>query len=462
MTTVTREGTGDINDMSATELARLVRRGEVSPVALVESSLERIAGDRTNAVVTIVEDALDRARGAERALTRGESLGPLHGLPFTAKDVLDTAGTRATAGSRLLEFHVPATDAPAVAAMRAAGAILVGKTNCPEFALEPQTANPLFGETRHPLDPRLGPGGSSGGCAAAVAGRLTPLSLGTDYGGSVRFPAHCTGIVGLRPTPGAVPAGGQCPAPPPRSPRERFSLVGPLARTVDDVALVLGAFAAPVPRSGDPRAEAGGPRRCAWALGEGTVTVRADLVAVVEEAAALLAAAGYEVVEAAPPGFEHAQPLFGALRATDDYADLAHIARGHRDELTPRIRGLLDGVTPVDAAAVAALDESVRALRAGVLDFLEHHRVLLLPVAAVPAFPSGSTELDVDGVHHVVNDMTILAPCRAVSLLGLPALSVPAGVSRDGLPVGVQVVGRPGREDEVLEVGRTLERATGG
>jgi Asp-tRNA(Asn)/Glu-tRNA(Gln) amidotransferase A subunit family amidase len=427
----------------------------VSPVELVESSLERIAGDWTNAVVTIVDDALERAREAERKLTRGEDLGPLHGLPFTAKDVLDTAGTRTTAGSRLLEFRVPATDAPAVAAMRAAGAILVGKTNCPEFALEPQTANPVFGTTRHPLDPRLGPGGSSGGCAAAVAGHLTPLSLGTDYGGSVRFPAHCTGVVGLRPTPGAVPAGGQCPAPPPGSPRTRFSLVGPLARTVDDVALVLGAF-------GAPAADAGGPRRCAWARGEGTVTARADLVAAVEHAAALLSSAGFEVVEAAPPGFDRAQPLFGALRATDDYADFGRLARDRDGELTPRIRELLDGVTPVDATAVVALDESVRALRAGVLEFLEHHRVLLLPVAAVPAFASGSTDLDVDGVHHVVNDMTILAPCRAVSLLGLPALSVPAGASRDGLPVGVQVVGRPGRDDEVLDVGRTLELAARG
>jgi len=440
-------------DWSAARIAAAVKRREVSPVEIVEACLDRIAHDRTNAVVTVVDDALERARDAERAVMRGDETGPLHGVPFTAKDVLDTEGTRTTAGSRLLARHVPRRDAPAVATMRSAGAILVGKTNCPEFALEPRAANPVFGTTRHPLDPALAPGGSSGGCAAAVAGRLVPISLGTDYGGSVRFPAHCTGTVGLRPTPGAVPAGGQRPAPPAGSPRARFSLVGPLARTVADVALWLRAARA-LPAGGrrDPE-----PVACAWTDGEGTVAVRADLVDAVARAATLLAAHGHRVTREAPPGLDAAQPLFGALRATDDYADLARLARGRERELTPRIRSLLDGVEPHDPGAAAALLASAVQLRARVCSFLDRYPVLLLPVAVVPAFATGSTELDVDGVRHVVDDMTILAPCRAVSLLGLPALSVPAGTSRDGLPVGVQVVGRPGREDQILAVAATLE-----
>jgi amidase len=285
-----------------------------------------------------------------------------------------------------------------------------------------------------------------------VARGLVPVSLGTDYGGSVRFPAHCTGILGLRPTPGAIPAGGQRPDPPPGSPRARFSLVGPLTRTLDDLDLVLDALS---PAPGVPTGA--GPRpRCAWANGDGTVAVRSDLVAAVERAACRLAGAGHEVEHASPPGFASAQPLFGELRATDDYADLVRLARDREELLTSRIRGLLDGAKPPEPAVVAAIGARVDRLRADVLDFLDRFPILLLPVAAVPAFATGSTDLDVDGVHHVVNDMTILAPCRAVSLLGLPALSVPAGVSREGLPVGVQVVGRPGHEPEILAVARDL------
>lgn len=456
---VTRATADDISNWSARETAALVRTGAVSPVEVIDACLGRIDRDTTNAVVTIADDAMERARAAERAVVHGDPIGPLHGVPFTAKDVLDTAGTRTTAGSLLFEHHVPPTDATAVAVLRRAGAILVGKTNCPEFALEPQTANPVFGTTRHPRDPRLGPGGSSGGCAAAVAGGLVPLSLGTDYGGSVRFPAHCTGVVGLRPTPGVVPAAGQRPAPPAGTPRARFSLIGPIARTVDDMELVLTAFG---PGSPGPAPSTGAGvalPRCAWMQGEGRVAVRPDLVAAVERAAVTLAAAGHEVDAVAPPGFEDAQECFGRLRATDDYADLARLARGREELLTPRIRRLLDDAVPVIPATVAEIVARVDALRAGVLRFLDRYPVLLLPVAVVPAFPTGSRVLDVDGVRHVVDDMTILAPCRAVSLLGLPAVSVPVGSSREGLPVGVQVAGRPGHEPEVLAVARVLERA---
>jgi Asp-tRNA(Asn)/Glu-tRNA(Gln) amidotransferase A subunit family amidase len=313
----------------------------------------------------------------------------------------------------------------------------------------------VFGATRHPTDPTLGPGGSSGGCAAAVARRLVPFSLGTDYGGSVRFPAHCTGVVGMRPTPGIVPAGGQRPAPPPGSPRDQFSLVGPLARTVEDVASVIEVF---VP--GTAASAEGVPLpRCAWTDGDGTVAIRRDLVDAVERAADLLGGAGVEVVRDAPPGLELAHPLFGRLRATDDYADFARLARGRLNELTPRIRDLLAGAAPAVPDDVAELRAAVERLRAGFGSFLERYPVLLLPVAAVPAFSSDRVELDVDGVRHVVNEMTILAPSRAVSLLGLPALSVPAGTSRDGLPVGVQVVGRPGREDQIIAIARVIERA---
>ncbi|MDQ1433051.1 MAG: amidase, partial [Actinomycetota bacterium] len=323
--------------------------------------------------------------------------------------------------------------------------------------------NPVFGTTHHPQDSRLGPGGSSGGCAAAVAGGLTPLSLGTDYGGSVRFPAHCTGILGLRPTPGRIPTGGQRPAAPSGTPRDRFSLVGPLARTPLDLGLALAALdttsTAPVT---EPTADTDLPV-CSWAAGEGTVTVRADIAEVVERAASLLADAGYPMDAAAPTGLDRADPLFGELRATDDYADLAALAAGREDELTPRIRNLLAGAPAVpDRGRRERLLLEVDQLRATMLEFLRRSPILLLPVAAVPAFPVGSRELDVDGVRHVVDAMTILAPCRAISLLGLPALSVPVGRSRDGMPVGVQIVGRPGDDERLLGVAMVLARSGAG
>jgi Asp-tRNA(Asn)/Glu-tRNA(Gln) amidotransferase A subunit family amidase len=387
------------------------------------------------------------------------------GVPFTAKDVLDTAGLRTTAGSRLFRDFVPRDDAAAVAALRRAGAILVGKTNCPEFALEPQTANPVFGTTHHPQDYRLGPGGSSGGCAAAVATGLTPLSLGTDYGGSVRFPAHCTGIFGLRPTPGRIPTAGQRPAAPAGTPRARFSLVGPLARTPHDLGLVLAvldpASIGPVADRADRECAPDRPA-CAWATGEGTVAVRADVAALVERAASVLADAGYPTEAAVPVGLDRAHPLFGELRATDDYADLAVLAAGQEHELTPRIRNLLDEAPPApDGLGRERLWLEVEQLRATLLQFFVRFPILVLPVAVVPAFPVGSTVLDVDGVRHVVDAMTILAPCRAISLLGLPALSVPVGRSRDGLPVGVQIVTRPGDDERLLGVATTLARALG-
>jgi amidase len=258
-----------------------------------------------------------------------------------------------------------------------------------------------------------------------------------------------------------VPADGQRPAPPSGTPRAQFSLVGPLARTAGDVALALSVLASSPEL--DSATERDRTLRCTWATGEGTVVVRADVVAVLEHAARALAETGHVVAEGLPPGFERAQPLFGELRVTDDYADLAELVQGREADLTPRIRGLLDDAPPApDPATRDALLAELRDLRARVDALLEETPVLLLPVAVVPAFPTGSTTLDVDGRIHVVDAMTILAPCRAVSVLGLPAASVPAGVSRDGTPVGVQVVGRAGREDDVLAVAAELEAALGG
>ena len=223
--------------MPARELAGLIRAREVSPVEAVEAYLRRIesVNPALNAVVTLAPDALEHARESEAAVMRGEPLGLLHGVPLTVKDTIDVRGLRTTCGSRVRAEYVPEEDAPAVARLRAAGAIILGKTNCPEFALDYTSENPLFGRTNNPHDLERTPGGSSGGCAAAVAACLTAASLGSDLAGSIRIPAHFCGVAGLKPTAGRVPGGGHTP--PMSGLHSLGATLGPLARAVEDLEL---------------------------------------------------------------------------------------------------------------------------------------------------------------------------------------------------------------------------------
>ena len=266
----------------------------------IAAALARIEADRTGAVVTVCRDA---------ARTKPAPRGPLAGVPFTVKDVLATKGVPSQAGSRALAGHVPEDDAPAVARLRGAGAVMVGKTNCSELALTPWTGNPLFGETRHPFAPGRSPGGSSGGCAAAIAAGLVPLGLGTDYGGSLRLPAAACGIVALRPSPGRISAAGQLPPAPPQSPRAAFSIVGPLARDVTHLHAALGVLdpsrAMPLP---PPDALA------PVAIGAGDPLVRAAAEAL-----------GCPTGEP-PPFLAAAERCFTALRDLDTYDDLRPLA----------------------------------------------------------------------------------------------------------------------------------------
>src|SRR5437762_452182 len=326
--------------MSAGQLAAAIRRRELGPVEVGEAYARRIErlNPRLNAVVTQrLDEARAEAAALERRLAADEPGGPLAGVPYTAKDVLATAGLRTTSGSLLYRDHVPRADATAVARMRAAGAILLGKTNCPEFAMDLQTDNRVFGATRNPWDFDRTPGGSSGGDAAAVADGLAALGIGTDFGGSVRWPAHCTGLFGLRPSAGRVPGTGHLPAPssldpPPPSSAALYGqlhVVGPLARAVDDLELALWVLAGPDGR--DPHtvpvpledSRPIDPRQLplAWCDGEGTEPIRPDVIDAVEQAAACLARAGCDLARARPPGFEGAEPLFARLRGLDGMAE---------------------------------------------------------------------------------------------------------------------------------------------
>lgn len=460
--------------LPATELVALVRRRELSPLDVVRAHLDRI--DEVNPQLGAVVCLRDReaieaeARCAQRAVA-----GPLHGLPFTVKDSIATAGVRTTCGSRLLADHVPGTDATAVARMRAAGALLLGKTNCPEFALSMHTDNLLFGPTHNPLRDGVTPGGSSGGEAAAVAAGCSPLGLGTDYGGSLRWPAQCTGIVALRPTAGRVPGTGQLPSISDEEPvlpntlrlQGQLQVVGPLARTVGDLELALGVIAGADGSDGlappvelelsgtvDPR-----ELRVCWSDGGPEYAVRADVRDVVRDAAAALADLGLDVVEERPAGLERADALFLELRSMDGLDELSVLAGERQDMLGEQMRGLLEMPSLASVAEMQAANIERDSLRARVVRHFQERPILLWPVAALPAVDPLAQTYDVDGRSLTLWE---LGACnRAISLLGLPALAVTCGTSKEGLPVSVQVVGRPFAEHEVIAVGRLLERELG-
>lgn len=438
-----------MND-TATAIASDVRSRRRSAIDAVEAALDRAADDRCNAIVTLcAAEARREAAAIDHAIGEGRDPGLLAGVPFTVKDTIAAAGLRTTAGSRLFEHNVTEQDAACVARLRRAGAILVGKTNCPEFALQAHTDNLVFGATSHPDAPGMSPGGSSGGCAAAVGAGIVPLSIGGDYGGSVRYPASCTGVYGFRPGRGTVAANGTVPDPPPGTPRHAFQTVGPLARTIDDIALadsVLRELAGADAVNANVRV---GVVRGGWPVDEFGRDALERVVLSAESA-------GYQVSATEADPFVRATDLFDAWRATDRYDDLRALAAGREGALTPHIAGLISRGASADRAGLTPIAAEARALERIVAGLLELTPVIVLPVALVGVLALGATHVQIAGQTESIETLRILAPSRAISLLGLPALAVPAGVDSRGLPVGVQLVGRLGDEDALFSVARAL------
>jgi Asp-tRNA(Asn)/Glu-tRNA(Gln) amidotransferase A subunit family amidase len=483
--TKTHEG-GDsmaVADLAtAAEIAKAVSSREVRAGEIIDAYLRRLEDGNAyiNAVVTPTPDvAVADAQLIDRTLTRdaGESL-PLSGVPFTAKDVLAVGGVRTTAGSLLFAEHVPTRDAPAVARLRRAGAVLVGKSNCPEFAMDMHTSNRVFGATRNPRALSRTSGGSSGGDSAAVASGFAAFGLGTDYGGSIRWPAHCTGLAAIRPTAGLVSAAGMLPstsgypglAPNSMSMRGQLHTMAPIARSVRDLFPILRVLAgfdvadgrtAPIALS-DPATADLRSLRCAWIDSEGNIPVRADVRGVVATAAAALTAAGAHVEQIAPAGLSDAFPIYGALRRADGLAEIAELSRGQEQLLTANTRKWLSEAQSVTVADFQRIAGRRDALRARLLEFMQQWPLWLMPVASIPAFRPGESatgplpkSFDVDGVD--VQRYDALACTGAITVLGFPAAVVTCGTSKDGLPVGVQVVGRPFADHEVLAVAAALE-----
>jgi amidase len=465
MTTPTATRSDALTDMSATALARAIRERTVSSLEVVDAYLSRIdeVNPSLNAMVQICADAArSRATEADAALARGDVWGPLHGVPFTAKDALDTAGVVSTGGTQGRAHFVPEHDATAVARMKSAGGILLGKTNAPELSLAFETHNLVYGRTNNPYNPARTPGGSSGGEAAIIAAGGSPLGLGTDAAGSIRWPAHCCGIAGIKPTRGRVPMTGAFP--PAMGLTASLWHLGPLARYVEDFALALPIIAgvdmkdstvAPAPLGNPEDVNLGGVR-VAFYTDDGIATAGPEIGAAVRSAADLLANDGLAVAEARPAGieqtFEMAMGLFGADGGAG-VQSLLHLA-GTR-EPSPFLLRLGHDLQPFAMGTTADLSAflvKLDVLRTTMLQFLESYDVIVCPVNASPALPHGATWDQIFGFGYTV----------AHNLTGWPAVVVRVGATPEGLPIGVQVVARPWREDVALRVAQRIESAFGG
>jgi Asp-tRNA(Asn)/Glu-tRNA(Gln) amidotransferase A subunit family amidase len=465
----------DLIFSSLSEMAARVRARKISPVELVEAHLARIErlNPKLNAFITVdSEGARAQARTAEQAVAprgSGDSLGPLHGVPVSIKSSIDVAGFLCECGSRLRKGFVPQSDAPLVSRLRAAGAIILGNTNVPEFLMAYETDNVLYGPANNPWDLARTPGGSSGGEAAAIAAGCSAGGVGSDGGGSIRIPAHFTGICGLKPTPGRVPSTGHFPVS--AGPFAQLGVVGPMARTVADVTRLFDVLAGP--DLGDPAAAPVPLRR--WSDDElrnlqigyfeddGSTAVTPETSAAVRKAADSLRAQGFEVEPSRPENLDRAWQLWWNLFGRAGQMAFAPTLDGHDEELSPILR---DFRARVAAENPLTADELLKtllmrdALRAAFLVKMEKSPILLCPVCAIPAFRHGERNWSVDG--RKVKYLKAMSYSQWFNLLGNPAASVPVGKSPEGLPIGVQIVGRPWEDEAVLEVASKIEEACGG
>jgi amidase len=455
-----------LTSLSAQEAVRLLRAGEVSPLELIDAALERIAVT-DGALKALPTLCPERARERARRLTVPAEPGPgwLGGLPIAVKDLEDVAGVRTTYGSQIYRDHVPERSAFLVERLEANGAIVLAKSNTPEFGAGANTFNEVFGETRNPWNTALTCGGSSGGSAAALAAGQIWLATGSDLGGSLRTPASFCSVVGLRPSPGLVASG------PRELPFDTLSVAGPMARTVGDAALMLDAMNGrhpgdplSLPAPAEPFADAArsprAPRRVAFSPDLGISPVEPEVRAVCASAVARFADLGAEVEEACPD-LSEAPQTFQTLRAAGFVADLGPLFETNRDDLKPDI------VWNVEAGLRLTPEELGRAERARgaiyhrVAAFFETYDLLVCPAACVAPFPveiRWIRELE-GGVFH--NYVEWLRVTSAITLTSCPAISVPCGFTADGRPVGLQLVGRPRGEAALLAAAAAFEEAAG-
>ncbi len=448
---------------SAIEVAQAIQARQVSAREVVSSCLNRAAevNPKLNAVVDLMPDeALQAADAADAAIAKGDAVGPLHGVPVTVKVNVDTKGRANSNGVVAFKDNIAAEDSPVVANLRNAGAIIIGRTNTPAFSMRWFTENDLYGRTLNPWSRRHTPGGSSGGASAAVAAGIGPIGHGNDFGGSVRYPAYCTGLYGLRPSFGRVPA--FLPSAPAERPisAQWMSVQGPLTRTVADLKVALHAMSAgdyrdvwwvpaplewPVPDQ---------PVKVAMTLSSGGAPVQPAVAQAIRTAADWLADAGYQVEEVDPPDMQEAAQLWDTLAQNDVRYFVADAINEYGDAgIKQALAWMMEATPSLDAKGYSIAAARRSTLLRHWLAFLERYPLVLGPVCAETPFLQGRDTASREDMQQI---LAAQAPMFFVPLLGLPALSAPVGLS-DGVPVGVHLIANRFREDMLFEAAAAIE-----
>ena len=453
--------------MRATELAEQIRLGEVSAREVMDAHLRQIEriNPQVNAIVTLLSDlAMESALEADEAQVRGESLGPLHGLPIAHKDLIPTKGIRTTFGSPIFKDFVPSEDALIVQRMKNAGAITIGKTNTPEFGAGSQTFNEVFGATCNPYDLSKTCGGSSGGAAVSLACGMLPIADGSDTGGSLRNPASFCNVVGLRPSPGRVPSW----------PKEvgwfPISVDGPMARTVEDVALLLSTMAGPDARSPICISERGdifrqplerdfAGTKVAWSHNLDSFAVDPRVTSVVDGQRATFESIGC-TVDDDQPNFRDADEVFKVWRAWAFELKFSELLDKNRDRIKDTIVWNVEEGRKLTGPQLGNAEKRRTALYHRVRRFMETYEFLILPVTQVPPFDIKQPYVEEINGEELATYIDWMKSCYFITVTGLPAISVPCGFTRDGLPIGVQIVGRHQDDLGVLQLAYAFQQAT--
>ena len=458
--------TGELCRLTAREAVGRLKSGDLSPLELIDAAAARIdaTDGALNALPTLcLERARDHARRLMGSATGRDSL--LAGLPIVVKDLNDVAGVRTTYGSPIYQRHVPGRSDILVETLEARGAVVIGKSNTPEFGAGASTFNEVFGKTRNPWNTAKSVAGSSGGAAAALAAGQAWLATGSDLGGSLRTPASFCSVVGLRPSPGRVARG------PVTEPFNSLSVAGPMARDPDDAALFLDAMAgrhredpmsldAPAVSFAKTVAERRLPKRIGYSRDLGIIPVDPEVAAICEKAAQAFADMGVEVA-LARPNFSEAMECFQTLRAAGFVASLGATLRNHREALKPEVIWNIERGLALDADQIAAAQLARGRLYKSTARFFENHDLLLCPAAIVPPFDVDTRYVEEVGGTTFDSYIDWIAITFAITLTSCPAVSVPAGFTQAGLPVGLQIVGPPRGEAEALTAAALLDDANG-
>ena len=454
--------------LSAVELQNRLRRKELSAREVLDAHWKQIdrVNPKVNAIVTLLpEQAMARAQQLDESAAKGHFEGPLHGLPIAHKDLVDTKGIRTTYGSPIFRDHVPAVDALMVERIRDAGAVLIGKTNTPEFGAGSQTFNPVFGATRNPYDLSKTCGGSSGGAAVALACGMLPIADGSDMGGSLRNPASFCSVVGFRTSPGRVPS---VPA---RSSWQPLAVLGPMGRSVADTALLLSAIAGPDGRApmslDDPGARFAAPlgrdfkgARVAWCGGLAGAVFEQRVLEVVQRSRKTFESLGC-VVEDAQPDLSGADHVFRTRRAISFFATYGALLARHRGQMKETVVEEIERGAKLTVSELAHADLEWAGLLERVGAFMSNYEYFVLPTVQVAPFDVNQPyPMEIDG-HKMTSYIDWMRSCFHITVTALPAISVPAGFTPEGLPVGVQIVGRHHADWSVLQFAHAFEQASG-